>query len=83
MAEVIGLQSTEPRRNQDGSLEDRHRAKAKGAGLRKSENRSQDWRSGSQPDDRTRAAQVLNAPPEFGLGMGAFRQLHPPCNSVI
>ena len=53
MAEVIGLQSAEPRRNPDGSLEDRHRAKAKGAYLRKSENRSQDWRSASQSDDRT------------------------------
>jgi hypothetical protein len=29
------------------------------------------------------AAQVLNVPPEFRLGLGAFRQIHPPCNIVV
>ena len=35
------------------SLKRRSSTEVKGAQLRKSENRSQDWRSHSQPDDRT------------------------------
>ncbi len=53
LAEDLRLQSTEPGRDPNEPLENHHRAQAKGVVVRKSENRSQDWRPGSQPDDRT------------------------------
>ena len=40
-------------RDTNGPLEGCHRPQAKGARLRKPENRSQDWRPHTQPDDRT------------------------------
>jgi hypothetical protein len=47
MAEVIPIQSAQLGQNPNGSLEERHRVKAQGAQLRKSENKGIDWRSGS------------------------------------
>jgi hypothetical protein len=58
VADVIGLQSAEPRQNPNEPLEDRYRVKAQGAHLQQSKNKSQYWRPRAQPDDRTWQAQV-------------------------
>jgi len=51
LAESHWLQSTQPRWNPHGALEGDYRAQAKSTRLREPENRSQNWRPSSQPDD--------------------------------